>query len=240
MAIKGKSRPKGRRAPARPPRPTPVVVRPPLLARRGLWVGLGIAVVALVAVAILISIRDASREAEAADRRAAEARVTTEIDDKVTTALEPLEWRNPPDLLGKPADLAAAIAAATDDASAASAALLADDLLPLLTDARAAIDAIDVTEAVRDRGFGQLFVLRLIQARERILDALDLYRSAAQLTSDASALGNDDRTAILASAAQIAERAKAAFDAGYQSLVEAQVMAGTYGGPPAPAPAASP
>ena len=95
---------------------------------------------------------------------------------------------------------------------------------------------------VRDRGFGQLFVLRLIDAKKRMLDALDLYRSAAEIATQTAALDPGlERDTLLGTARSLVAQAAAVFQDGYQRLTDAQAMAGTYNGPQTPGqPAALP
>lgn len=242
MAIKGRSRSRGGKGVARPPRPAPIAVRTPILLRRNFWIGAGVVVGALTAVLVAYGLMRSSREAAAEERRDAQASATRTVTDAVTSALEGLEWRPQPELLGLPSDLATALQGAESTEAIVAAGQLADELLPLLADARTKLDAVDVLAAVRDRGFGQLYVLRMIDARRRLLDGLDLYRSAAEVATQLAVLEGPERDALLATARSLATQAGTVTQDGYQLLTDAQVMAGTYGGPqiPGPEPAAFP
>lgn len=164
--------------------------------------------------------------------------VRAELADSLTAsieaALEPLGLRAAPDLLAAPAAFGDALAAATDDAAVVRAAAAGEGLLGLLGPAEAAMEAIDVPAAVRGKGLDEAFVVDLIQARRRILDALGLYRAAAELAAEAALIEEPSLSAILATARELAAQAEATYLEGHELLVEAQVAAGTYGGPLVP------
>lgn len=165
---------------------------------------------------------------------ASRAPVADTLTTAIESALEPLGLAAAPDLLTAPAAFADALAAATDDAGVVRAAAAGEALLGLLGPAGEAIDAIDVPEAVRGRGLDAAFVLDLIGARQRMLDALGLYAASARLAVEAALIEEPSLSVILASARDLAARAEAAFLEGHDLLVEAQVAAGTYGGPLVP------
>ena len=157
--------------------------------------------------------------------------VVEDITASVEEALGPLGLAPGPDLLAGPAAFADALAAATDDVGVVRAAAVGEGLLALLGPSRDAIAAIDIPDAVRGKGLDEAFVVDLIQARQRILDALDLYAAAARLASEAALLEAPSLAPILATASDLAAQAESTFLDGHDLLVEAQVAAGTYDGP---------
>lgn len=231
MAIKGKSGSRGRRRSGGAPRAVPVEVRTPLLARRGFWTAAAVVGSAALAVALWVAAGQSISSARARTLDRKEAVVTKAVASDLQTALGDLQWVGEPDLLGLPKAFTQALDAAVDPGSIASASSAGNQLLPLLASARAALDAVDVPTRVRDKGFDELFTLRLIQARQRFIDGLEIYRVAATLAAQAGALTGDAQAAAIASAKDLAAQGAAAVSDAYQNLVEAEVMAGTYKGP---------
>ena len=231
MAIKGKAGSRGRRRSGGAPRPVPVDVTTPLLARRGFWTVVAVVGASALSVALWVAADQSLSSARARELDRKEAVVARAVSGDIEAALADLQWVGEPDLLGLPKAYEGVLDGAIDAAGVASASAGASQLLPALASARAALDAVDVVARVRDRGFGQLFVLRLIQARERILDGLEIYRVSATIAAGAANLTGEAQAAAIASARDLAAQGGAAVNDGYQNLVEAQVMAGTYDGP---------
>lgn len=165
---------------------------------------------------------------------AVRAAVADGLTASIGSALEPLGLRAAPDLLAAPAAFVEVLTAADDDPGVLRAAAAGEGLLGLLAPAEAALRAIDVPAAVRGKGLDEGFVLDLIQARQRMMDALALYRSAAELAAEAALVEEPSLSVILATARDLAAQAEAGFLEGHDLLVEAQVAAGTYGGPLVP------
>jgi hypothetical protein len=193
-------------------------------------VGAAGAVLLVAAVAILAGLGDA----DDADAGGARAEVAETITGSVETALGPLGLRPAPDLLAAPAAFADALEAATDDAAVVRAAAAGEALLGILGPARDAIAAVDVPAAVRGRGLDEAFVVDLIDARQRMLDALDLYRSAARLAVEAALIEEPSLSAILGTARDLTVQAEVLFLEGHDLLIQAQVAAGIYDGPLVP------
>lgn len=231
MAIKGKAGSRGRRRSGGAPRPVPVEVTRPLLARRGFWVGALVIATAALSVGLGIAARESIASARASDLQRREAVVVRALSGEFETALADLQWVGEPDILGLPKAFRDVLDGATDAAGISTATAGAGQFLASLASARASLEAIDVPARVRDKGFGKLFVLRLIQARQRMLDGLELYRVAATITAQSAGLRGDAQLAAISSARDLATQAAAAVSDGYQNLVEAEVMAGTYAGP---------
>lgn len=166
---------------------------------------------------------------------AARAQVVSGLTEQVDAALEPLGRGPAPRLLYAPADLADALEVAQNDAAVVKAAAIGEALIPLIERARGALAAIDVPSAVRDRGLDQGLVVTLIDARSRMLDALDLYRSAAQLAAESALLEGSSLEAVLDTARDLTAKAAVLFEEGHELLVDAQISAGTYSGPLVPA-----
>lgn len=195
---------------------------------------LGALAAAAVAVVLALAVVGAADAADGGGSDADRAEVADEVTAAVETALEPLGLRAAPDLLAAPAAFADALDAASDDTGVVRAAAAGEALLGLLASAREGIAAIDVPGSVRGRGLDAGFVVDLIQARQRMLDALDLYAAAARLAGEAAVIEEPSLTPILATSRDLVAQAAATFLEGHDLLVEAQVAAGTYGGPLVP------
>lgn len=197
------------------------------------WMATGGAAVALLGLLVAVVSGELAGTADEADP-AVRAEVAETLTSSIESALEPLGLRAAPDLLAAPAAFVDALDAATDDRGVVRAAAAAEGLLGLLTPVEGGIEAVDVPAAVRGRGLGEAFVLDLIQARQRILDALGLYRAAARLAAEAALIEEPSLSVILTTARELAAQAEATFLEGHDLLVEAQVAAGTYDGPLVP------
>lgn len=231
MAIGGRRRSGGRGGAGAPRRrPEPIPTRG---SSRPRWVAAGaVAGVALASLGwFLVGGPGGGTEADPAVR----AQVADAITASFETALEPLGPAAGADLLTAPAALGDALGMATDDAGVVRAAATAEGLLALLGPARDAIAAIDVAAEVRDRGLDEAFVVDCIQARQRTLDALDLYLSAARLAVEAAVLEEPSLSVVLATARDLADQAARTLREGHDLLIEVQVAAGTYEGPLVPA-----
>lgn len=230
MAIGKRSRGRRSRGGNGAPRQTRSELAGPASRTRILWISSGALIVA-GAIAVFALGRGVIRSNE--ERRVERERVavTRSITDAVTAALDPLGAAPAPRFLSAPADLADALEASQDPLSVGRAAAIGEALVPLLGTARDAITEIDVVSEVRDRGLDEPSVARLIDARARIIDALDLYLAAARLAAQTPLIDGPTLASVLETARGLVDRAAALFSEGHDRLVEAQIAAGLYSGP---------
>jgi hypothetical protein len=228
MAIKGKSKTKGSaKTVTRGPKPAYVPVKKPLLQRRGFWITALVVVVVLSVIGIWYGIarqQTKDREAEQAKRLATVGtQYQVAVDPVLATvgqALPPTGFEVMTDFenaltafvggSGTPADLQEAATSA-----AAQTKTAAGDL-----------DEIDAVGIVRDKGFDDVFVLHVLNAQTRMVEALKLYEQSALLAQQAAQAEGDQATELAARSKAVLDVAKQLFAEGYQDYVEAQFTAG--------------
>ena len=229
MAIKGKGKTRPRRAP-RPPRHTPVPVKPPLFSRR--WVQVtGAFVLGFLAMMFLVWVTNGLREQNRTDRaRAREAAelqrtrgvvqdwagvVDAEIGDIGETAGPGI----PPTLL--PAASAAIDGvAAGDDVQGAAGTL--DEAGSALASAIETLDAYELVGTIRDKGFDIPQTNYLLNSKTKILEGLRNLRVAVML-ADRAVSGDDG---LGRSAIDLRERAHALFAEGWRDLEQVKQSVG--------------
>lgn len=224
MAIKGKSKPKARRAVTPGPRPAYVPVRKKWYARREVQVG--VAIVVLVAAVAGTWFGVARSRTKARDRQQQQLMrsAATSYQSQVNQALSGVGQPLPPsgfsvlpslrsDLEGLQKGSLSANAAQKDATSASAAAAAAAK----------ALDKIDVTGLVSGKGIADdAFVLDMINSRSRMSQALKLYRTAAQLVTDGAQASGDARAKLLDRASSILDVAGGLFADGFTDYVNAQ------------------
>lgn len=229
MAIKGKTKSRGKKTVAAGPKPAYVAVKTPLIRRRGFWIGLA----AVVAVASIAGItygiakeQTRSRDEELAKRlRTAVTSYGSQVDPilaGVGQPSPPSSFTAMPSLAtalgdlqkgtGKPATVADAASAAAKQAKTAYDAL----------------DAVDVTAIIVNKGFDQGFALYMINSQKQMVAGLKLFEQAANLLTQASGLQGDQQTQLLDSTSGVLALANSTFNDGYSDYVQAQSEAGTF------------
>jgi len=230
MAIKGKSKGKSAKGVTRGPKPAYVPVKRPLLARRGLWIGVA-SVLGVVAVAGLWYgfARQASqnRDQELEDARAAAAEeFGNAIEPIIGTVGEPVppaSWSAFTELTDaldrlESGEAEADLVAETASAAAGTAA----------TASRAMTD-IDALVIVRDRGLDETFVLLVLHAKDTLVQSLRLFEQAGGLVAIAAgAPEGAERDALVERARGTLEIAQTLFGNGYADYVEARALAGVF------------
>lgn len=229
MAIKGKSKPRSRRAVTPGPRPGYTPVKKPLLARRGFWFTvLTVGVIASVGGIWFGLARERTnqrnKELQQRKRTAAVA-----FQGKIQGALAGVGQAAPPDgftafpalttdMTGlgkgtvKPAAASADAAAAQKNAASAQKAL-------------ASIDPLTLTA---NKGFDVGFVNYFFNAKEKMLDAVKLYQNLAILVDRAASATGKDRAELLARATSIAAVASDLMNNGYSDYVQVQDQGGIF------------
>jgi hypothetical protein len=231
MAIKGKSKPKARRAVTPGPRPVYVPVKRPLLQRRGFQIGV-LAIVVVAAVAAIaygfIRERDQNRERALA---ATMKSVSSEYNVKIQTAIAGVgQVQTPGTAFVLLPDLTSQIdALRSGSADAAAVAKAAEGLSGQATTAADQLAKIDPAAMVRGKGIEDpVFVRDLINARFKMENGLRMDAVAADLLAQAATASGQETTALLDQADEARTTAETVFGSGYQDWVNAQFAAGTY------------
>lgn len=229
MAIKGKSKSRARRSVTPGPRPTYVPVKRPLLARRGFQIT-ALVVVAVMAVGGiwfgLAKERSKQREREMSQKmRTAMIQYQSPVDAAlagVGQSVPPSAFRVLPaigaDLTGLRKGTVTAKTAAADAATAAKSAKTAAD----------ALGKIDPSTIFGGKGFGPTFVDFALNSHSKMLDALRLYETAADLLGMAAKATGDLRTQLLDRASGVLDVASSLFADGHNDYVNAQQAAGVF------------
>jgi hypothetical protein len=229
MAIKGKSRPRSRRAVTPGPRPTYTPVKKPILARRGLWIGLLIVLVVGAAAGIWYGLaheRTQSRERALAER---ERTAALTFQATVAGALAGAGQPAPPDSFTPFPALTADVDGLAKGSVKSKAA--APDATAARTGARSgwqALDRLDVGKIVANRGFDATYVNYFFNAKEKLEDGLKLYERAAVIVSRAVRETGARRTALLGDAKSLMGVAADLMNAGYSDYIQIQFLGHIY------------
>ena len=254
MAIKGKNRARSggsRRVIAAPPRPQLVVRKKQVWQRRGVWIGAGALVVAVILVLALNSVRTHHRAAE---------RQT--IADSVSTYSLLLTGKFPPDATTLPPTGYNIYPQLAADIASLEAGTLSGDTLKtkgssLTTSASTsgdAIDKLDVTKIIPAkadvfevgdvRGPGATR-LALGDGQFLIVQAFHVYAQIGGLFSSAVGLDAAGRKAIAAQAQALSQEAQSLFNRGWQEVINIKTAFGLntqqpFNPPPPASPPVSP
>jgi hypothetical protein len=229
MAIKGKSKPRSRRAVTPGPRPAYTPVKRPILARRGLRIGLLVVVVAASAAGIWYGLareRTQTREQALASReRTAAVTFRGKVEGAIAQAGQP----TPPDGFSAfPALTADVDGLAKGTVKPKTAATDAKAAGMASKGAWQAVDQIDVLSMTASKGFDATFVNYFFNAKEKMQDALKLYEQAAGLVRQAAAATGGQRTQLLDSAKGVMGVAAELMNAGYSDYIQVQQQAGIF------------
>jgi hypothetical protein len=230
MAIKGKSRPKsGGKPVTRGPRPTYVPVKKPLLARRGLWIG----VVSVLVIASIVGIWYGIARQRSKDREAALAQrlrvAATKYQGLVDPVLAPIGQSQAPSGFIAFSEFSDALKAFADGSGdAASLTSTASTASDQAKKAAASLDKVDAVAIVSGKGFDENFVLYVVNSKARMVEGLDLYRQAALLAQDAANASGQEADELTARAKDVLGTADKVFGEGYQDYTEARFKAGTF------------
>jgi len=228
MAIKGRSKPRARRAVTPGPRPTYVPVKKPLLARRGFQIGTLVVIFVVAVGGIWYGLAKERAQQRHADFERALRLAVTRYVGQVQHIL---------DGVGQPTAGGYSVLPTlkTDidglTKGTVKAATAVKDAATLVTQAKTAadaIDAIDVTALITNKGFGQTFAGYMVNSKASFGYALKLYEQSANLLQMAAGARGDLRTQLLASAKSLLDEANGLFGEGYNDYVNAQVIAKIY------------
>ena len=239
MAIKGKSKPKGKsRTVARAPRHEPVTVKPPMFQRR--WIQLtAFFVLGVIALAIFVWVTNGLRsdratndaQAAAATRLAAANAGQREVESAIGNVGTVSSAGQPPVIF---ADTNAAIDALKKGSSPAGATATFDKAVK---DAKTAIDSLtkfDVAGTIRNQGFDEAQALFFTDSKDRLVNALTLYQKAAQAGKLAAQADVAQAASITALADELRSAANTEFQQAWTTYGEALVSGGNHSAIPQP------
>lgn len=239
MAIKGKSKPKGKsKAVARAPRREPVTVKPPLFQRR--WIQLvTFFVLGVIAMTIFVWVTNGLRQ-DRADKDASAAAATRlvaanawqrEVESAVGNVGTVSNTGQAPAIF---ADTNAAIDALKKGSAPAGAAATFGTAVK---DAQTAIDSLtkfDVAGTIRNQGFDEAEALFFTDSKDRLVNALTLYQKAAE-TGKLAVLANGAQAASLTQLAdELRSAANTEFQQAWSTYGEALVSGGNRSAIPLP------
>ena len=231
MAIKGKGKTKSRPA-ARPPRPTPVVRKPPFFLRRwvqvvaALLVGMGF-VTAVVWATNGLRIDDAAkaRDARAASVRRVVQQWQTTVDGTLSKGLGTTgSGVGQIVILPSLSTSVATLAKGDEDPQAGDTASTA---AKLVGDGVSTLQNVDLPTMIRDQGVDLASTNYLRNSKARMVEGLQLYGRVAALVQAASAA--DDPAvadALIKQANALLPIATQVFNEGYSDYTEALARAG--------------
>jgi hypothetical protein len=234
MAIKGKRRSKTKRV-AGAPRREVVYVAPRWFART--WVRalaafvLGIAV-SIFAIWLTNGLRESAAENERSDDSASARTAVQAWTDRLSqeaAGVATIAQGAPPLLLPE-------VAAAIDDISAGrdvDPAVLAEGRSALKV-AIEGLSGFELTDAIRNQGLDVAETNYVLNSRDKIVEALRVYREGVDLARQAAGASGEEREALAAIAVGLRDRATSQFADGYDDLVQAQASVGIVQQPSVP------
>jgi hypothetical protein len=233
VAIKGKSKSRGTKPVTRGPKPVFVPVKTPLVRRRGLWIGVAVVVAAGSIAGVWYGIAHQMTLDRQEELQGRLASATTEYQAAVDPVLGGLAELGlaqvvPPAGLQPFPDLAGVLDDLEADRRVDGAAETAAGVEAAAADAAAAIEEVDATGIVGDRGFDELYVVYVIDSRDAMARSLELYARVASLASLAAESEGDAREGLLSDARRMLEVADETFAGGYSDYVQAQTIAGVF------------
>lgn len=231
MTIKGKSKPRGRKAVTPGPRPAYVPVKRHWWQRGGFWIGVLVVLVAASATGIWYGFaREMTNNRNAANRKALATRMretVVQYQGSVETivsplgqAVQPTGFNVFPTLSTTIGDFGKGAVSAKDARSTVTA------IAKQAETAYQALDKVDVVKLVQDKGFNQGFVVFMLDSKSKMVTALKVFAQAAQLMESATQLQGAAQEQLVAQAKDLTQIATDAFNDGYADYVEVQAVAG--------------
>ena len=238
MAIKGKSKPRGRKSVTPGPRPAYVPVRRPWWQKGGFWIGVLVVLVAGSAAGIWYGVakeignnrREADRKALATRMRDAVGQYQGLVEPIISPlgqTVAPAGFDILPQLSTTISDLEKGAVSAKDAGSAANT------ISEQAKTAYQALDKVDVVKLVQDKGFNQSFVVFLLDSKSKMVTGIKLFEHAAQQLVLATGLAGTAREQLIADAKGLAQIATDTFTDGYTDYVQVQAAAGVLNVNPA-------
>jgi hypothetical protein len=238
MAIKGKSKPRGRKSVTPGPRPAYVPVKRRWWQKGGFWIGVLVVLVAGSAAGIWYGVakeignnrREADRKALATRMRDAVGQYQGLVEPIISPlgqTVAPAGFDILPQLSTTISDLEKGAVSAKDAGSAANT------ISEQAKTAYQALDKVDVVKLVQDKGFNQSFVVFLLDSKSKMVTGIKLFEHAAQQLVLATGLAGTAREQLIADAKGLAQIATDTFTDGYTDYVQVQAAAGVLNVNPA-------
>ena len=231
MAIKGKGKTKSRPA-ARPPRPAPVVRKPPFFVRRGVQVG-GALLVGMGIVTVLVwatnglRVDDAAtaRDARAAGVRRVVQQWQTTVDGTLSKGLGTTGGGvGQITILPSLSTSVATLAKGDPDPKAGDPAATA---VKLVGDGVGTLQNVNLPDIIRNQGLDLATTNYLLNSKARMVEGLQLYgRVAAQVQAATQADDPAVADALIKEANALLPTATQVFNEGYSDYTEALARAG--------------
>ena len=238
MAIKGKSKPRGRKSVTPGPRPAYVPVKRPWWQKGGFWIGVLVVLVAGSTAGIWYGVaKNMTNDRKEANRNTMETRkreTVVQYQSLVEPIISPLGQTVTPAGFDILPQLSTTISdfeketLSTKDAGSA-----AKTIAEQAKTAYQKLNAVDVLQLVQDKGFNQSFVVFLLDSRSKMVTALKLFEHAAQQVVLATELAGTAREQLVADAKSITQIATDTFGDGYTDYVQIQAAAGVLNVNPA-------
>jgi hypothetical protein len=230
MAIKGKSKSKTAKAVTRGPKPTYVPVKKPLLARRGLWMGVASVLGVLLIAGLWYGFAKEAEQNRAQELDEARAVAVEEFGNAIDPILGTIGAPVPPASWSSFTELAKALdRLESGEGQPAVVAETASGVAGTANTAWQAMNEIDEVAIVRGQGLDETFVLLVLHSNDTLVQSLKLYEQAGELAAMAAqAPEGAERDALVERARGTMGVAQALFDDGYGYYVEAQALAGVF------------
>ena len=236
MAIKGKSRTKSRpRGVARPPKPTPVVVKPAFFLRR--WVQVALAFVVGVGAMVVLTwatngVREQNTSKENARKRESARRVVQEWQTTVDATVLKVGEAGP---AGSPPLLFTSLSGAIDAASKGDVSkdleTTATNAQDLAKSAADDLDHVDLAKLIAGKGLNVEEAVWVTSSQKQMVHGLRLYGEVATLMVDAAKTTDVDQRRELADrAAEVRNLAESVFQDGYSDYQQALASVGIFVG----------
>jgi hypothetical protein len=231
MAIKGKSKPRGRKAVTPGPRPTYVPVKRRWWQKGGFWIGLLVVLVAASVAGIGYGVmREITNNRREADRRALDARrrtAVTRYQAQVEPIIRPLGKAQPPTGFSVFPELSTTVSGfRKGSTSAEEARATVENIGEQAEGAYRALDKVDVLELVQDKGFSESFVMFMLDSKSKMVTALKVFAQAAHLMRNAIGLGGTIQERLVGQAEELTKVATDTFNDGYADYVQVRAVAG--------------
>jgi hypothetical protein len=229
MAIKGKSKPKARRAVTPGPRPVYVPVKRPIPQRRGFQVGALVVVAVLALGAIGYGFVHERNANHAAAQQALLRRIASAYTTEAQTALSPVGQAQAVSFTLLPELKAQIDALRSGSAKPADVAKQGASLRKQANGAAGDIASIDPAKMIEGKGVeNPVFVSNLIDASDKMESALRIDAVAAGILREAALAHGDQARRLLDRADETRKTAETLFASGYSDWVSAQITAKTF------------
>lgn len=231
MAIKGKSKPRGRKAVTPGPRPAYVPVKRRWWQRGGFWIGLLVVLVAASVAGIGYGVaKEITDNRKEANRKALDTRrreTVVQYQSQVQPIISPLGQTQPPTGFKVFPQLSTTMTGfQKKSVSAKDARSTVEAIGKQAESAYQALDKVDVLKLVQNKGFTEGFVVFMLDSKSKMVTALKVFANAAYLMERATQLQGATQEQLVAQAKDLTQIATDTFNDGYTDYVQVQAVAG--------------